>query len=209
MSGINFGSEARSGAAPGPRLADVATAPVTPRAREAACLAILGPATGRGGVSADEAAAVLDHVAAGEWRPAPDLLSQTAEALVAAEMVTVGPEERLFATIGGQDALHCLLMAPVAPPVDAVTRVVLSLRLCLLDRLPLAERMAQADALAAACEALVAARHQEAERLATALPLLGAWTRLRRGRLEHDRDLCARVRDLVSLEPAATPAPSA
>ncbi|WP_404379957.1 hypothetical protein [Caenispirillum salinarum] len=179
--------------------ASVATPVSACRAREAACLALLGLAAGPGGATVAEATAVLAHVAAGEWRAPEGLLERSAEALVEADLVEAAPEGRLFVTRAGRDALDCLLTAPEPAPVDPVTRVVLSLRLCLLDRLPPEDRAARADALAAAYGTVLDRRRAEAERFCGGLPLLGLWSRERARRLEAERDLCARVRDLFTL----------
>lgn len=129
--------------APGP----VATPQSACRAREAACLALLGLAAGAGGATVDEAAAVVAHVAAGEWRVPEELLQRSAEHMAEAGLVEIDRKGRLFATREGRDALGCLLTAPEPAPVDAMARVVLSLRLCLLDRLPPEDRAARANAL--------------------------------------------------------------
>lgn len=83
---------------------------------------------------------VLAHLAAGEWRAPEALLSQTATTLTDSGLIRADRRGRLVLTREGRDALDCLLTAPEPAPVDSVTRVVLSLRLCLLDRLPPEER---------------------------------------------------------------------
>lgn len=181
--------------------ARVVTTRAACRSREAACLALLGLAAAPEGAAEEEAEAVIAHVADSEWRAPAGLVHQAAAALVAADLVTVDGRGRLHLTQAGQDALHCLLVAPVALPDGPVERVVLSLRLCLLDRLPEPERATQAHALAAIYGRLVEDRRAEAERFAAGLPLLGVWSRERRRRLEAERDLCARVRDLLTLDP--------
>lgn len=181
------------------RPAPVSTPASACRAREAACLALLGLAAGGGGATVEDAEAVLTHVAAGEWRAPADLLSRSADALAESGLVEADDRGRLVVTREGRDALDCLLTAPEPAPVDPVTRVVLSLRLCLLDRLPPEERAARADALAAAYGTVLDRRHAEAERFCGGLPLLGLWSRERGRRLEAERDLCARVRDLFTL----------
>lgn len=174
---------------------------VSCRAKEAACLAVLGLAEGAAeAVSPAEIEAVLAMVGAEEWRPPQGLVAQAVGGLLAADLVVCDGRGALRTTEAGRDALHCLLMAPVAAPIEPVERVILSLRLCLLDRLPEPERAAQADALVAAWNAVIEVRRREEERVAHGLPLLGLWSRQRRRRLEDERDLCARIRDRLILD---------
>lgn len=188
----------------------VVTTRASCRAKEAACLAVLGLANGRDGdaVSVGEIEAVLATVGAEEWRPPQGLVTQAVGGLLAAELVTCDGRGAFRSTSSGRDALHCLLMAPVTAPAEPVDRVILSLRLCLLDRLPEPERAMQADALVAAWTAVLEARRRSEERLAHGLPLLGLWSRQRRRRLEDERDLCARIRDSMVLGDGM-PAPAA
>ncbi|SOD89836.1 Putative AphA-like transcriptional regulator [Caenispirillum bisanense] len=188
---------ARCGAATAPRV--VATR-ASCRAKEAACLAVLGLTQGTTEtVAAAEIEAVLATVGAEEWHPPQGLVTQAIGGLLAAELVACDGRGVFRATPAGRDALHCLLMAPVAAPAEPVDRVILSLRLCLLDRLPERERAVQADALVSAWNAVLDARRRSEERLAHGLPLLGLWSRQRRRRLEDERDLCARIRDALLL----------
>jgi hypothetical protein len=198
MTGTLHSSEAKIMPGAGGRPLPVTTPISACRAREAACLVLLGLAAADGGATVEEAAAVLAHVAAGDWHPPADLLCTAAERLLDTAHARAMADGRFQATPAGCEALDCLLTAPVPAPVDAVTRVVLSLRLCLLDRLPPEARAMQADALASAYGAVLDRRYVEAERFCNGMPLLGLWSRERGRRLEAERELCARVRDLFA-----------
>lgn len=176
------------------------------RAKEAACLTVLGltqRAADADAVTCAEVEAVLGTVGAEEWHPPQGLAAQAIGGLLAAELITCDGRGAFHGTAAGRDALHCLLMAPVAAPMEPVDRVILSLRVCLLDRLPEPERATQADALVAAWTAVLDARRRAEERFAHDLPLLGLWSRQRRRRLEDERDLCVRIRDCLVLGEAA------